>query len=244
MFGAGLDNEDQWMQTLSKAWKGVILREQEIPVVWTTPNGTTVTGRPDIVLCTDDKVPQVGIELKLVSSVWTANAVHYKLEPKTDHLIQAAHYMWRLDIPFKLVYSSRVNWLVPYNLKRSLADRYDVKMMQGKSGPEAWDIKPFVREYDLSFENGTLSYFTCGMPCPQATIITVEGIERYYDLVSKIPATKKLGPRPAQKNMLGARSSYNPCDYCPLASACDNYDATGDYNYWLDLVKEAFSTTD
>jgi hypothetical protein len=243
MFGAGLDNEEQWVQTLSKGWKGVILREEEIPVVWTTSNGTQVTGRPDIVLCSEDKTPKLGIELKLVSSVWTANSVHYKLEPKTDHLVQAAHYMWRLGIPFKLVYSSRVNWLVPYNLKRTLADRYDVKMIEGKNGLEAWEIKPFIREYNLSFENGVLSYYTCGMPCPQATIITVEGIERYYEIVSKIPETKNLGPRPAQKNMLGERATYNPCDYCPLASVCDAYDNSSDYEYWLDQATLLFSTT-
>lgn len=113
MFRAGLSNEDMWLETLKKTYTGVIKTEEDIPTKWTTSKGIDVTGRPDIVLGSgteEDFIPEVGIELKLVSSVWTARDVLFESRPKFDHLIQAAHYSWQLQIPFELWYTSRADY--------------------------------------------------------------------------------------------------------------------------------------
>lgn len=118
MFEAGLANEDIWTEILTlgiEALKedlpeGLLLRrEEEIPIRWTLPSGTQVSGRPDIVVCREitiydsvDKseethwVPIKGIELKLVSSLWTGREVGVEQEPKLAHLMQAGHYAWAL----------------------------------------------------------------------------------------------------------------------------------------------------
>lgn len=118
MFEAGIGNEDIWYQALKAAWDGPILREEEVPIRWQTSTGVSVTGRPDLVLCDDDKRPVRGLELKLVSSLWTALSVGFKLEPKTDHLLQAGHYAWQLGVPFEIWYTNRTNFAINADLPR------------------------------------------------------------------------------------------------------------------------------
>lgn len=111
MFEAGRVNEDAWHNTLiHSGWNGTILREEQIPVKWSTKNGTLVTGRPDMVLLDEQGTPKVGIELKLVSSIWTARTVLITRTPKLAHLIQAAHYSWQLGVPFELWYTNRTDF--------------------------------------------------------------------------------------------------------------------------------------
>ena len=134
MFAAGRSNEDSWLDALKRSYDGPILCEEEIPTHWITTEGTPVTGRPDIVLGKDDGVatedtkysyspdeewndgparafaPHLGIELKLVSSLWTARTVLIEDTPKIEHLIQSAHYSWQLDCPFELWYTSRADY--------------------------------------------------------------------------------------------------------------------------------------
>jgi hypothetical protein len=115
MFSAGRRNEDSWYETLTKAYPAeLILREEEIGISHDIllDNGKkyVVTGRPDIVLLDEQKKPKIGIELKLLCSLWTAKAVLIDQEPKTDHLIQAGFYSWKLGIPFDIWYTSHVEW--------------------------------------------------------------------------------------------------------------------------------------
>ncbi len=112
MFDAGRRNEDHWYDVLSQSWDGKILRETEIPTNWKTSDGTSVTGRPDIVLADKDGKLVTGIELKLVSSLWTARDVKFQGKPKLSHLIQAAHYSWQLGVPFELWYTCRADFAV------------------------------------------------------------------------------------------------------------------------------------
>jgi hypothetical protein len=112
MFAAGHTNEDIWYDLLSLAYpKEQILREEEVPIQWEL-DGYKVTGRPDLVLTDAEKKPILGLELKLVSSLWTARDVMFSSHPKTDHLVQAAHYSWKLGVPFELWYASRVDWAI------------------------------------------------------------------------------------------------------------------------------------
>lgn len=108
MFEAGRTNEDSWFQVLANSgYQGTIKRESEIPISWELANGVKVTGRPDMVLCSPE--PELGIELKLVSSLWTARSVKINLVPKMPHLCQAGHYSWKLGVPFEIWYTSRTD---------------------------------------------------------------------------------------------------------------------------------------
>lgn len=164
MFEGGLGNEDLWMAALRNEWPGVIKQEEEIPVRWTTENGTLVTGRPDIVLCDEDAVPVRGLELKLVCSVWTARTVLMG-SPKLAHLTQAAHYSWQLgkqfnrEIPFELWYTSRVNWPVMQGWMAKLfpadgdrnSEYLEYKIRKDRGGNE--HVEPFkIMPFRLGFE--------------------------------------------------------------------------------------------
>lgn len=256
MFGAGYDNEDEWLGTLSRGYGGTIRREGEIPIRWTTSSGVVVTGRPDIVMgqelqrgapSSEPKVeftPELGLELKLVSSIWTAYDVHYKLVPKTPHLVQAAHYMWQLGVPYKLLYTSRVDWhppRFPAVQNKILSAGYDIKTKDGPRGAEVVKIFPFFREYELELRDGRLYYYTQGLTAPVETYITIEGIQAYYEWVAQLGPQNPLGPRPSAQTAVGAAMSYHPCDFCPLAEVCDTYE--GDYSLWLDFAKTILKPT-
>jgi len=126
MFDLGLANEDVIAAKLEKVLpKGhILLREEQIPTNWKTANGTTVSGRPDIVICKVDLPesndishlsyeeqlklvkPTLGLELKSVHSMWTAKDVLFGGKPKLSNVAQAAHYMWQLNVPYKLIYTA------------------------------------------------------------------------------------------------------------------------------------------
>lgn len=230
MFAAGVSNEDAWVSRLEKSWIGKVLREEDIPISWVTSNGMAVTGRPDIVLAGSDGVLRLGLELKLVSAFWTARSVHYNLQPKPDHLAQACHYMWQLNTPFKLVYTSRVRWAIQW-FAESFNDKPDIEY-NDKGKPKA--ILPFVREYDLRLTDGRLQYTTEGIDGWVDTIITVAGIQKFYDVVSQMAGTKQLGARPANTDAVGERT-FSPCDYCVLSDICDKYE--DHYDLWLDNAR-------
>lgn len=112
MFEAGRTNEDSWAIKLKNMWPGIVKQEEEIGIKWHTKSGRPVTGRPDMVLCDSKGNPELGLELKLVCSLWTARDVLLENRPKYNHLIQAAHYSAKLKVPFQLWYSSRVDYAV------------------------------------------------------------------------------------------------------------------------------------
>lgn len=120
MFDAGRRNEDHWYDILKESWDGTIKRETEIPTSWVNTYGVRVTGRPDIILCDKDGTPVTGIELKLVSSLWTARDILFEHMPKTQHLMQAAHYSWQLGIPFELWYTSRADFAIGGDFQKNL----------------------------------------------------------------------------------------------------------------------------
>lgn len=131
MFEGGRLNEDGWFNILKKAWDGPILREDELGLEWTTENGTKVTGRPDIVLCKDSDIedshrpiPVVGIELKQVMSLWTARDILFNKEPKTNHLMQACHYMSIMNVPFELWYTNRTDFAITGDWCKNLFPKY------------------------------------------------------------------------------------------------------------------------
>ena len=238
MFAAGYANEDIWLERLKESWDGPILCEEEIPVKWTTSNGTLVSGRPDIVLCElkDDGVmiepkPVLGLELKLISSPFTAYNVAAKDLPSLDHIIQASHYMWQLNVPFKLVYTSRSSYGLGF---AGMKNRW-INEAPHCLNDEQFKTIPFIKTFDMWVEDGVVWYQ--GSNAPQKTAVTIDGIKEYYERVSQMEERQSVGIRPDSRNADGTERSWNSCDpkYCPFAEVCDTYETN--YELWLDHAK-------
>lgn len=267
MFELGYANEDEMYRQLQTVLgQGeVILREEEIPIEWTTSNGTKVTGRPDIVICArglkvvpaDDHphtekvrdgfeiVPILGLELKSVHSIWTVRDVLFNAKPKLSNLIQAAHYMWKLNIPYKLVYKSYSQLGQGTAGADSWVSRQFPK--QGERGSEYVEynpkgqmkhIKQFEIVYDLKLdEYGRVHYKLEVEDKWTPSIVTTADIERYFEKTSRMVETGELGPRPTAVDTLGNKANYKDCSYCPLNDVCDKADKEKlKYPQWLKLV--------
>ncbi len=260
MFQVGTANEDIVFEDLKHtlAEGEVILREEEIPISWLTSNGTKVTGRPDMVICRkeqeiDEKrgaqerlVPVLGLELKSVASVWTTREVLVEGKPKLAHLCQAGHYMWKLGVPFRLIYKQ-------YSLQ-AMPD-FAKKMMPrlGKPGSEHLDyndkgeaknIKPFEIIYELEYIGGVLNHRREGTSQWTQTIVTHEDIERYYEFISRMTEDKTLGPVPVTVGAGGEEKKYSNCGYCPLNNLCNpgRGKPVPSYDQWLAEVRKFVAT--
>lgn len=236
MFAAGNANEEYWTKKLTPTWPGKILRESEIPTSWLTSGGKKVTGRPDIVLCDDAGKPQYGLELKMVASVWTARTVAFEGQPKMGHIAQATHYMWQLGVPFKIVYTSYVDFAIPSWANKMFGGKPELVERNDKG-----DIKkvlPFYVVYDLRLDSrGVCQVAMEGTNNWKDTIVTVDGIRGYYESVAAIETTKNLLGRPETLDVFGEKENYHSCQYCPLSDICDLADE-GKHDAWLEAVRK------
>lgn len=254
MFELGFASEDITHQILldSLAPGETLLREEEIPIEWFTTNGTRVTGRPDIVICStgtsqDVKVPGslptplLGLELKSVHSIWTARDVLFNGQPKMGNLAQTAHYMWKLGVPYKLIYKSYSQ------LGQSMSD-WAVKFFPRKGEPNSQyvdyndkggvkGLKQFEIVYDIQIdERGRVGYKLEADAEFKRSIITIQDIERYYEYVSIMTERKDLGPRPMTVDTHGEKLNYKECAYCPAQATCDKYETLG-FEVWIDAIR-------
>lgn len=257
MFEAGRTNEDAFLNAIKESWSGPILREEEAQVRWLTKNETEVTGRPDIVLSkitpinvgkhvTFQTVPQHVIELKLVSSVWTALKV-MQGTPKLPHVIQATHYGWQLSVGATLFYTNRTNFAIPSWANKQV--NLQNPLVSGKvSLNEKQEIKavlPFEQAYQLTIdENG----YTWVAPVTsegtalemKKTIVSTKGIESYYELISTQLQTNSLGPIPANLDVFGEKENYSMAQYCPAGSKCCMFkkEREGKLKEWIEEVRQ------
>lgn len=272
MFSAGFASEDIWYDRLAKGWPGTILREEETPIEWFTSNGTKVTGRPDMVLCmpsigestapqdgtseelSEDHSPKLVLELKNVSSLWTARSVLFEGVPKFDHLAQAGHYSWQLGVPAKLCYSLYLDMPVmgwASKLFPQQGDKYSEyceysEPKKGRSSGEIKKVKPFLRIYDLKWTpNGQLLYRiegSKGLDSWTVSPITISGIQKYYETVAELGGpgqeyqVRELPPRPLTVKGNGEAENWSQCGYCPLAEICDRYENSP--GKWVEAVRE------
>lgn len=261
MFDAGNGNEDLWVRVLEAANEpGLVLkREEELGLEWFLADGRKVSGRPDIVLGSLAPssspsgsepvfVPERGIELKLVSSLWTARDVLFKGKPKTVHLMQAGHYAWKMGIPFEIWYASRTNFAITdYSESRFFARKNFPKQGEPLSEYCSFNeqgqilgIEPFIVGYRCEWNSkGQLMY----TPIREggeavATFITQKGIEDYYSLISAAEKEDKLMPRPVNKEADGERGGFDLCmaRYCVLSGVCDRHEKST-LTAWLKDVK-------
>lgn len=251
MFDLGFASEDIIAEKLVRAMPEghILLREEEIPIEWRTTNGTKITGRPDMVICAagTPPVPVLGIELKSTHSLWVAREVVFNRKPKLGNLIQAAHYMWQLNVPYKLVYTNYSQ------LGQGMAgNEWIVKQFPrpGEPGSEYIEyndkkktikhIRQFEIVYDLRFdEHGRLQFKREDEADTlwTSTIVTRDDIRNFYEYTATMASDKKLGPRPSQVDSLGNKAGYKDCDYCPLKPVCDEHEDAG-YDKWISEVNK------
>lgn len=283
MFQMGTANEDVVHHDLlhTAAPGEVILREEEIPTVWLTGNGVRVTGRPDMVVCQappgweKDIDPSsgavrnlkdlkliFGVELKSIASVWTSRDVIGEQKPKLANLVQAAHYSWKLGVPFRLMYKQYSIQEIP-NWKGKDGPGWTQKLFPqpGTVGSEHIDydkgrIQPFEIVYELEWSGNDSSKRTEGLGLSNGakvptgflrykregdarwskTLIQAKDIERFYEFVSTMAEKRELGPRPLNIGPDGKKKSWNQCSYCELQSVCKQTEKKG-HDVWLEAVK-------
>lgn len=257
MFELGYANEDVILKQLKLVLEqqGMkVLQEEEVPIGWTTENGTLVTGRPDIVVQDAAGKAVLGIELKSVHSVWTARDVVFNNKPKLPNLAQAAHYMWKLGLSeYKLFYKSYSqlgqgmagnDWIIkqfprPGEPGSDFIEYSEPSEAQKAKGKKATikHIRQFEVIYDLRFDrNGRLQFKREDIQGVWTnTIITQQGIAKYFDYVSRMEETNTLGPLPAAVDAVGDKQNYTQCKYCPLQATCKQSGQS--VNKWLQEVR-------
>jgi YD repeat-containing protein len=246
MFASGFSNEDHWVDVLTSSYPHKILKEEEVPISWTTASGVLVTGRPDLVLLDSQEKPLLGIELKQASSLWTVRDM-LNQKPKTMHLMQAAHYSWKLGVPFELWYTSRAHFAVTSKESWMLKQfpkqgQFGSQFCEYNPKGEIKKVLPFMQGYELAWdERGQLKARAIPQPGQQEqpwvfTIITQKGIENYYEKVATMEAKNELGKRPANLEADGSKSSFSICNYCPVQNVCDNWEKKG-LKVWEEAVR-------
>jgi hypothetical protein len=244
MFGAGRGNEPLWIDNLVAGGieRDRIRCEEEVPIRWSLPSGRLVTGRPDLVIGNwehhkpesgeSEWVPERGLELKLVSSLWTGRDVALKREPKLIHLLQAGHYAWKLDIPFEVWYTSRADFHLPPDTRWGEDKKWP---RPGRPGSEFIGMNesgqplkliPFVVGFELGWFSGELRYRHLSPSGPGvwvSSIVTQAGIQAYFETVDAMDRAGQLAPRPTSLTATGEKGSYNLCSYCPLNDLCKGW---------------------
>lgn len=238
IFEQGFGNEAIWEGHMAKT--GYAMRcEEQIPIEWTTTTGIKVTGRPDVVLGREVSpaiqdpskdpiklfVPELGLELKTIAAANSATGLYVEDKPKTDNLVQTAHYSMILGIPFILVYTWNGKVPVPHWAKKKKNYLPD---------PTMRELLPFKREYKLGWEDGNL-YYINAKGFRTNTDITQDGIKEYYDLVADMADKKDLYIRFRSSDFKGRPGPFSMCDYCPWQEACDT--GEHDFDLWLDYVR-------
>ncbi len=251
MFSAGRSNEDGWVDALKRSWEGKIRCEDDIPTKWFTSNGIAVTGRPDIILCDNNYQPVHGIELKNISSIWTARQI-LQGRPRVKAIMQAAHYSMALRfIPFSVCYTSRMDWH-PGKGARYWPDNIPEGVYTGPNKDWLFKVGPFNREWHLEWRwpagsKGDAILLLNGRP----TVITDKGIRQYYELLSRLDEegaefpldTIHFDPYSGEVD----KETWTPDKYCKLKGTglcCNDKGCEMNPASWLEAVKEYLNEKD
>jgi hypothetical protein len=262
MFAGGFASEQRiYEELLSSLLPGeIILREDEIPIEWKTSNGTTVSGRPDIVICDapvvmesldvlnpDSEVqeieiqkakPKFVIEAKSVNSVWVSRDVYFSGKPKLEQVIQASHYAWKLGIPAKLMSRQCNQQVVPaFGLFLPKPGEPLSESVEYNEKGKPKHVKPFEVIYDLDIDaKGWVRYRKEGTEEWNKTLVNTGDIERYFEFVSKMGQDKTLGPELMLLDVDGKQKNYKHSAYCEACRIAEN--VGNNYEDWLGLCKE------
>lgn len=172
--------------------------------------GIVVSGRPDFEVEINGEL--VGVEVKSLASPFSVIKQRKNRFPYMKHLIQSATYM---------TLTGRDSWLIAIGHSFHVNDRgmkvppevvwYELKYLDGK----------FVVTNDKN-ENAIL-------PFDKSHIID------YYREQKAATDEKRLMARPKEYEL--KVDTYNRCNYCPMKSACNEYDAgLLSFENWLSRV--------
>lgn len=248
MFDAGLTNEDSITAQLL-ASNTAFKREEECPVAWEA-GGMAVTGRPDVKVGRLDLldgstlhgfIDEYGIELKLFCSVYSViKHAHFAGGvPKTDHIIQSAHYSWQNNyLPWVLLYTSRVNWAVPYYATKPsqkkpegyFCDPTHPALGYDDSG-RPYRIEPFLSAYDLTWKEDRL------IVGEHETAVTGEGVRQYYEYVAKCIQERIVPETNSLYDFMGNKIPDDKNDNIRYYDFKEADESKG-FDYWLANCKE------
>lgn len=229
MWKAGEANEDIWNRVLDRGIPHTLVRTEghyiKAPIEGVA---LELLGHPDVVYAdVTTKEPVCGIELKGIFGASSAISVALEGRPKNENLIQAAaysHFMGKLD--WALCYTS-ANY-TPVN-------HWEQKTYGVKT------IEPFYKTFYLEWRGDALWYRDEDAAEAVETVITGRGIEDYYRLVQEMQDSKDLGPRPSSHYVDGTSNKWgreSMCGLCDFRKACDRYDGDGDYDGWIESLKQ------
>jgi hypothetical protein len=228
IFESGYANEEVWLSKVRLGWTGKVTGDKDYPISWEM-DGKKVTGRPDLVFLDTDDKPQFGVELKVVESIQSATSLYFENKPKTDNLIQAAHYSLKFNLPWTLVYTFSGIGEPPY---------WAIK----KFGiPKGFKLKPFKLEFKLLWKDGQLGYLDKAGN-ETMTNVTEDSINDYFQLLVDMDREKDLYLRHSSQDFQGKGQGWSSCDYCSAKNACDSYDQHGDFELWKDELERDWST--
>lgn len=212
MFNGGLTLED-YIETRLKAADVMFTKEE--PVQVEIEPGIVVSGRPDfdVILELKEGRKAVGFEIKSLASPFSVIKQRKNDFPFMKHLLQAATYMTMLR---------RDEWIV------IIGHSFYVNQNGKKHNPE-------LKMYTILFSNSKFyvqneNGYKKELPFDKSHIIA------YYREVKQSTASKTLMPRPTELEL--NVDTYNRCNYCPMQSACNEYEAGQlTFEQWLERVK-------
>jgi len=178
----------------------------------TIAKGVTISGRPDFDVLLNEE--WVGIEVKSLASPFSVIKQRKNKFPFMKHLLQAATYMTMLQ---------RNKWLIV------IGHTYNVNQNGVKHNSEivwyevTWDGKIF----GVSNEQDLKTFLP----------FTKDHIIAYYKEVQLATKEQRLMSRPKEQEL--NVDTYNRCKYCPMESACNQYEnGQIDFEQWLEKVSE------
>lgn len=208
MFNGGITLEDYVQQRLEA--NNLPFIKEHSHAVELLP-GITVSGRPDFEVEIDGEI--IGIEVKSLASPTSVIKHEKNRFPYMKHLIQAATYMTLLD---------RKRWLIAVGHTFYVNER-------------GHKIPPKVTFYELHLLDG--SFVVTNAKNENALLpFTKEHIYLYYKEMDAAVKEKRLMSRPKEEEI--NVDTYSRCNYCPMKSACNEYDNKQiDFQSWLQRIK-------
>lgn len=234
----GIANEDVVTRYLATC--GIppeqIKREDEIPVVYNHPSGKLVTGRPDAVIMDEQGKPFWGLELKLKGTYYGAKNILFDGKADTSHIIQAAHYMFKLGLKkYSILYSIPVRFAVQ-DRDMAMAKKLGVAELRAHDGqPQYLKLGFYEAQLELSDEGRLSITALAAYNRPAKTTelkLTEKSIEAYYQMVVDLDARKEMPPRPTSGSIIPKQKEWRLCDYCQLKETCDSHEDKIDV--WFD----------
>jgi hypothetical protein len=216
MFNGGLTLED-YMESRLQACNIDYTKEE--PIECNVEGVGIISGRPDFQILVEDGGIRryIGIEVKSLASPFSVIKQRKNGFPFMKHLLQAATYM---------LITNRDEWLVV------IGHSFFVNQNGKKHDPDLkWYRISLFREFNretlyVENEKGEAKQ----LPFDFSHIIA------YYKEVREKTASTTLMARPTEQEL--QVDTYNRCNYCPMASACNEYEA-GQITFedWLERVK-------